>query len=395
MSEMCKTHYKLTQGIYIHIPHCLQKCHYCDFATSLLSSGPDLDEYCKALLKELEFQALPPQQPLSSIYFGGGTPSLFGSQRLVQVIQKIKDVGYTVTPHTEITIEINPGTLSPLDMDNLMEAGVNRFSLGVQTLFDKTLKTIGREHTSKDSLKTLELLKYYQVPFSADLMLALPQEGFKDFQSTALSVLEYEPSHLSVYILTVPENHFLNSNLSEDLLDDLLDQTEPFFNHYHFFRYEISNYRHLSGDASKHNLLYWNDFPYWGIGLGAHSYFPHLGDWGVRFWNPRSYKSYLKKALAPRVHPFLPPQEFTETLRLHESVTDYNFTHLRQFQGINVQGLKAKYPPFVVNKVFKRLQILEENGYISHENSYWRLTFKGKKFADTIFRELCFNLDFS
>ena len=384
-------YYKLTQGIYIHIPHCLQKCHYCDFATTLLSSGPSLDEYCEGLLKELEFQALPSTLPLSSIYFGGGTPSLLGSERLIKVIQKIKEVGYTVNSHTEITIEINPGTLSPLDMDRLIEAGVNRFSLGVQTLFDKTLKALGREHSRQDSLKTLKLLKSYGVSFSADLMLALPQESFEDFQITALSVLEYEPNHLSVYILTVPENHFLNSNIPDDLLDDLLDQTEPFLNHHQFFRYEISNYRHHSNNASKHNLLYWSDRPYWGIGLGAHSYFPHLGDWGVRFWNPRTYKAYLEKALTPRTAPFLPPQKFTEALQLNESITDYNFTHLRQFQGISIQDLSTKYPPSIVNEVFKRLQILKKSGYILSENSYWKLTSKGKKFADTVFRELCFS----
>lgn len=280
--------YKPSQGIYVHIPHCLQKCHYCDFPTVLLDQSPDLDAYTDLIENELELQILETKE-ISSIYFGGGTPSLLGPDRIRRILQKIKSLGYEQSPNCEITLEINPGTLSESDILALSNYGVNRFSVGVQTFEDTTLKLIGREHTSTDTLKTLALLSAANVAFTADLILALPNENYDTFQRNLNQLLKFNPQHISVYILTVPANNFLAQNMpKEDLLDQLMDNSEVLMHQLGFERYEISNYRKKDHPPSLHNLLYWNDLDYWGVGLGAHSYIKKIVPLGLKILEPKN-----------------------------------------------------------------------------------------------------------
>lgn len=383
----------LTQGIYIHIPYCLQKCHYCDFATVLLGEGPELDTYCDYLVAELSLQLLS-EKKLSSVYFGGGTPSLLGPRRIGRVLQAIKDNGYIFDEDIEITYEINPGTLPAEDLAALKSLGVNRFSVGIQTFNDEVLKIIGREHSSAQSRETLQLLQSTNTQFTADLILGLPDTPFSRFKSDVEELCSYQPDHLSIYSLTVPELHFLNRAApKEDELDELMLKAEPLLNDFDFFRYEISNYVHKTGRASQHNLLYWNDCTYWGIGLGAHSYFRNHGAWGSRFWNPRSYKSYFKQIDQRLKTRSLPPANQIEVLQLHESMTDFSFTHLRQSSGIPKTRLENKFPAPCVQFIIDKLQKLQKEGYIIYENECWKFTAQGKRFADHSFRELCFSND--
>lgn len=380
----------LTHGIYVHIPHCLQKCHYCDFPTVLLKNGPDLDEYCDQIVSELGLQLLPRQQGLSSVYFGGGTPSLLGPRRVARLLKAINDNGYKLNPNCEITYEINPGTLTENDLKDLKSIGVNRFSLGVQTFDDPILKLIGREHKAIDSHQTLNLLK--GSCFSADLILGLPSMTFDKFKNDVEQILLYSPDHISIYLLTVPELHFLNQQMPQnDDLEDLLNQAEPYLKTLDFYRYEISNYVHKQRRPSQHNLLHWNDLSYWGVGLGAHSYFKDLGHWGTRFWNPRSLKSYQSQLQKRLKTGALPPAEQVEPLQLHESMTDFCFTHLRQASGIPKDRCSKKFPDFSEKLITDRLFKLTKQGYIFESTTSWRLTDHGKKFADFVFRELCFN----
>jgi oxygen-independent coproporphyrinogen III oxidase len=383
--------YKPSQGIYIHIPHCLQKCHYCDFPTVLLDQGPDLDHYTSILEQELEFKLLKGSE-ISSIYFGGGTPSLMGPKRIDKILNKILSLGYTLKPGFEITIEINPGTLSKTDILDLKSSGVNRFSIGIQTFNDITLKIIGREHSSKQSLQTLELIQAADVPFTADLILALPGENFSEFKNNANTLFGFNPNHLSVYVLTVPELNFLSKNMpKDDLLDELMDESEDFLSLNGFERYEISNYRKKNHQPSLHNLLYWNDLNYWGVGLGAHSYLKDHNKWGLRFWNPRVFSTYEKQIKNRTLNAELPPKAQLETLQLNESLTDFCFTHLRQWDGISEKKLELKYNNKIKNLVIENLQILLKDGYIDKDNTDWRLSKKGRKFADHVFRQLCFS----
>ncbi|MCO5112747.1 MAG: radical SAM family heme chaperone HemW [Bdellovibrionaceae bacterium] len=383
----------LSQGIYIHIPYCLQKCHYCDFATILLDEGPSMDIYCDYVISELSLKLLP-QKSLSSIYFGGGTPSLFGTGRIKRILDAIQNQGYTFQDNIEITYEINPGTLTKPDLDLLKSYGVTRYSVGVQTFDSEILKKIGREHNAEQSRETLKLLYDTQTSFTADLILGLPQISADKFAQDVAELSTYNPSHISIYLLTVPELHFLNKEApKDDQLEDLILQAEPLLHQYGFTRYEISNYVHKTGHPSKHNLLYWNDFSYWGVGLGAHSYFKEYGSWGTRFWNPRSYKSYFSQIDARLKTQSLPPAPQIEALQLHESMTDFSFTHLRQSAGIPRDRLESKFPAPCVQFLIDKLQKLQKEGYIFYETDCWKLTAYGKQFADRTFRELCFTKD--
>jgi oxygen-independent coproporphyrinogen III oxidase len=387
--------YKPNQGLYIHIPHCLQKCHYCDFPTVLLSTGPDLDLYTEWILKELELKILD-NSPLSSIYFGGGTPSLLGPRRIDLILNKINNLYHSFTDNLEITVEINPGTLT-------FNCGVNRFSLGVQTFNNDVLKIIGREHSAEDTYKTLEDLSQAKVDFTSDLILALPNEGLNEFKVNVKELLKFDPHHLSVYMLTVPELNFLSKHMpEEDLMDQLLDEAENLLTDLGYLRYEISNYRKKNNKPSLHNLLYWNDLSYWGVGLGAHSYLKNThplikSEWGVRFWNPRTVNSYKQQILSRTSQiPFepkacLPPEKQTEKLQLNESLTDYCFTHLRQWDGLDETEISKKYPAEILNLVTGNLHILAKEGYIENIKTVWRLSKKGRKFADHVFRKLCFS----
>lgn len=381
----------LSQGIYVHIPYCLQKCHYCDFATVLLHDGPDMDEYCNYLVSEISLQLLP-SKSLSSIYFGGGTPSLFGPHRIKRLLDAIKASGYNFDEDIEVTYEINPGTLTAKDLGLLKEYGVTRFSVGVQTFHNETLKKIGREHNAEQSRETLSLLENSNTEFSADLILGLPQVTMEQFQRDVLELSSFKAAHISVYLLTVPELHFLNKEApKDDQLEDLILHAEPLLKQNGYHRYEISNYVHKNGKPSKHNLLYWNDFSYWGVGLGAHSYFKDSGSWGSRFWNPRSYKTYFKQIDARLKTKSLPPANQIEALQLHESMTDFSFTHLRQSSGIPQNRLEKKFPAPCVQFLIDKLQKLQKEGYIFYETDCWKFTDHGKQFADSAFRELCFS----
>lgn len=387
--------YKPSQGIYVHIPHCLQKCHYCDFPTVLLDQSPDLDSYTDLIENELELQILETKE-ISSIYFGGGTPSLLGPERIQRILQKIKSLGYKQTPNCEITLEINPGTLSAKEILALSHYGVNRFSVGVQTFEDVTLNLIGREHTAKDTLETLALLSAANVNFTADLILALPNENYDTFQKNLDQLLKFNPQHISVYILTVPANNFLAKNMpKEDLLDQLMDNSEVLMHQQGFERYEISNYRKKDHQPSLHNLLYWNDLDYWGVGLGAHSYIKNLAPWGLRFWNPRAMVTFKEQLKKRHQKDKLPPKAQQEQLQLNESLTDFCFTHLRQWDGLSEDRLKLKYPAKIKNLVVENLQNLQKDGYIDckieSKKEQWRLSKKGRKFADHVFRQLCFS----
>ncbi len=383
--------YKPSQGIYIHIPHCLQKCHYCDFATVLLDQGPGLDDYTQLILDELELRLLK-EIELTSIYFGGGTPSLLGPKRIEKIINKIRSVGYIFNSNCEITLEINPGTLSINDLKDLKNAGVNRFSIGIQSFKDKTLNLIGREHSSLESITTLESLRSLDLNFTADLIIALPNENFKDFQENLNKLAEFQPNHISVYVLTIPQNHFLAQQMpKEDLLDELMDESESLLEKAGYSRYEISNYRKVGSPPSMHNLLYWNDQNYWGVGLGAHSYFKNEKQWGLRFWNPRTFKTYQAQLKKRDTKQKYPPPSQQETLQLNESLTDYCFTHLRQWDGISAYDLNKKYSTKIKNLVVENLLNLQKDGYIVFANDQWSLSKAGKKFADHVFRELCFS----
>lgn len=379
-------------GIYIHIPYCLQLCPYCDFAKYEVGKIPDQNHYTQLLLEEIrQKQHLVPKNNLTSIYFGGGTPSLLSEQQFELIINEIKK--YFCIAGSEITIEINPGNLSENKLTTLLDLGVNRFSVGSQTFDDNLLKNIGRKHSSKETDETLSLLNKYNVNFSMDLLFALPNQTLETLARDIEESLKFQPKHVSTYYLNVPEKHSLSINRpNDDTQVKMFELIEKSLEKHSLHRYEISNYAKF-GFESKHNLLYWTDQPYWGIGLSAHSFLEQdSSDWGLRFWNSRTYGAYEKyvKNLSQPTKIFQGLAESqVEVLAKHQSMTEFCYTSLRKMTGLNLDDFEKKYSS-LPKLLTHELKQLISRGFIQENGRSYTLTQEGKILSNLVFERLTF-----
>ena len=381
-------------GLYIHIPYCLQKCHYCDFATLPVNHSLDMSRYYDLLLLEIKSRhEFIDVREVSSIYFGGGTPSLFPPERILALRNELLGLGFKIVPNAEITIEINPGTIHRQALDLYLAAGVNRYSVGVQTFNDSYLKKIGREHSADSSRKTLQFLKDHSLNYSFDLMFGLPDQKMSDLKKDLNELGQYTPPHVSLYNLTIPKKNPLNTGrASDDVQAEMFKEIELSLSEFGLYRYELSNFC-LMGSESKHNQIYWSDLPYWGIGLSAHSYLPKHGPWGTRFWNPSSAQKYEEQVLALQSHKnFLQalPSNQLESLEEHQSLTDFCHTHLRMQRGLSLPKLTHKFGPAVSDLVQNKLErLVRANSLVSNENNY-RIAPSAWSTANKVFLELTF-----
>lgn len=379
-------------GVYIHIPYCLQRCSYCDFATYVHTEILPPEKYISLVKKEISlrkhiFAEKFSGKSLSTIYFGGGTPSLIPAPLIIELIQELSKHGFTSRPETEITIEINPATVDPKKLDQYLSAGVNRFSVGAQTFHDRLLKSVNREHNAKQTYDTLNLLKSYNLNFSFDLLFALPMQTVAELKSDVLTAIELGSSHISPYCLTVPEGHPLSKN--RPLEDEQIEMFEIIHNNLtsrNFQRYEISNYS-LPGKESRHNLLYWTDRPYWGLGLSAHSYSKSTA-WGERFWNASNINLYESEILSALQQP---PDSQREVLEKHQSLTDFCHTHLRITQGLSKATLEEKFGSKAAELVEKKTQPLLQRNLVELKDAHWRLTSAGILVSNQVFEVYTFS----
>ncbi len=382
-------------GIYVHIPYCIQRCTYCDFATYEQSKIMPPADYLQILFEEIrQKHAYYPPQSLSTLYFGGGTPSLIEASHIVAIIDELAKYGFTTGRETEITIEINPATVSKEKLKIYLDRGINRFSVGAQTFDDRLLKMVHREHNSKQTLETLDLLRAHNLNFSFDILFALPTQSLEAVERDVEIAMQQGATHISPYCLTVPEGHPLAKGRAVD--DEQVHMFESIargLKKKGFEQYEISNFA-LPGLESKHNLLYWTDEPYWGLGLSAHSYSKH-SKWGTRYWNVNSIKDYPQQILSQKGQRFLSPEsqlpaDQFESLEMHQALTDFCHTSFRLMRGLSESLLKQKFPSFVVEKVFALLRPLAERNLIEQQEQRWFLTQAGLVLSNQVFRELTF-----
>jgi len=341
---------------------------------------------------------------VDTIYFGGGTPSLIDAGHIVDVISELAKFGYTTGPNTEVTIEINPATVDERKLETYLGAGINRFSVGAQSFSDRLLKMVRREHSAEQTRETLALLRKYQLNFSFDLLFALPTQTVEELQRDVSIATELGAKHISPYCLTVPEGHPLSKNrpLDEDqikmfgVIHESLLKTG-------FHRYEISNYAR-PGFESKHNLLYWTDRNYWGLGLSAHSYLRSAEQgktsgalsYGARFWNVNNFDQYQKQ-----IQSFLPaapteslqhwPQSQIEFLKKHESLTDFCYTSLRLAEGLSVEKLVQKFGLRTLDLVKNRAQEALRRGYLAEKSGQLILTDEAFVLSNQIFENFVFS----
>ena len=286
-------------SIYIHIPFCVRKCAYCDF-TSFPGRSAQMETYLSAVCREMRAQAaFFGRRQVSTVFIGGGTPTLMSggqAQRLLDALRACFDVA----PDAEITMEGNPGTVTAQSLAAYRAAGVNRLSLGVQSLDDGLLAAIGRIHTAAQAREAVRLARAAGFEnLNLDLMLGLPGQSAAQWAQTLGEAIALAPEHLSCYSLIVEEGTPLSAQLErgecaplpdEDALCRMDEITAERMAHAGYVRYEVSNYA-KPGRECRHNIVYWACEPYLGLGCAAHSDMD-----GRRFYNPSDWAGYLRMA---------------------------------------------------------------------------------------------------
>lgn len=357
-------------GLYIHVPFCAAKCAYCDFY-SLAGRLEQRDAYVHRLLADLQRQALQCQRyTVDTIYFGGGTPSLLGGNRIAHILDAIRSQ-YPIAPDVEITVEANPDSMTEEFLTTSHAAGVNRLSMGIQSAHDDELKAIGRIHTFSQAQAAFAAARKAGFQnISVDLMYALPGQTMDRLAQSIDALLALQPEHLSCYGLTLEPHTPLgrkNPRLpDEDTQADMYLMLCEKMNDAGLLHYEISNFA-KQGFHSRHNSRYWTQSPYLGFGPGAHGDFA-----GIRYEIPRDLTAWLAGVAKPQ-------REDTEAI---DRAAEYIMLSLRTAHGFDAQYFEQKFlqdPKPVV----QALAALPAQ-YIRHIDSRWHLTDAGFLISNAI-----------
>lgn len=291
------------RAAYLHIPFCRTKCLYCDFNT-YAGKEHATGDYVAALASEIRRRAVEAGgQPLRTVYFGGGTPSLLTISQVRRLLEAVRD-GCGLCDDAEITLEANPGTFGRAYLTGLRALGVNRLSLGVQSLDDETLRRLARTHNGAQALDAVRAARETGIhSVNLDLIYGLPWQTVETWTTHLARALDTEPDHISLYALMVESGTPLQSLVErgswevpdQDIVADMYEAALPLLAAAGFEHYEVSNWAR-PGHQSRHNLTYWRNEAYLGCGAGAHSYVN-----GVRSWNERSIEGYVKRVRASGV----------------------------------------------------------------------------------------------
>ncbi len=373
-------------GVYVHIPYCIKKCPYCDFNSYGVGKRIPEEEYTEAVLKELDFYRESIENlPLISIFFGGGTPSLFSGESIGKIIDKILEMTLPLDS-LEVSLEVNPKTADLKKLEGLREAGVNRISVGIQSFSERKLEILGRINSPDDSRRVLEdISKAGFANFNLDLMYGVSFETLDEWMLDLEKALEFNTSHISAYCLTIEDDTefgTLNSQNKlqlpdEGVLTDMISFTSAFLEHAGYRQYEISNFA-KPGFECGHNLLYWRGENYLGLGAGAHSHLS-LNDypsWGMRFANLKNPALYMKTVREGKR-----PLSFTEFLNRQEALEDSVLMGLRLKEGVNLINLKER---FGVKFLSDKLDFLFDKGFIELSDNSLQLSKKGVLVSDEL-----------
>lgn len=312
--------------IYIHIPFCVKKCDYCDFLSG--PSGPEeQSDYVQALLREIDAVKEGKGRSVSSIFIGGGTPSVLDAGFIGEILNRIRNK-FQIQNDAEITIEANPGTADYGKLQAYREFGINRLSIGLQSPDDRELKILGRIHNYEQFLETYkEARKAGFDNINIDLMSAIPDQTYKGWEKNLRTVAELEPEHISAYSLIIEEGTpFAARELNlpdEDTEYNMYEATARILEEYGYKQYEISNYA-KRGMACRHNVGYWTRQDYLGFGLGASSLYGK-----ERFSNTADRKKYLENSFSPELI-----REREPILSREDEMAEFMFLGLRMTEGV-------------------------------------------------------------
>ena len=361
---------------YVHIPFCTQICYYCDFSKVFIKNQP-VDSYLEHLIEEYNSYDI---KKLRTLYIGGGTPTALSACQLAFLLEKLTDK-LDLSYLEELTIEANPGDLDQEKIAVLKESPVNRVSLGVQTFNDRMLKQIGRSHSEKDIYENIANLKKAGFDnISIDLIYALPKQTMEDVKTNVAKAIALDIPHMSLYSLIL-ENHtvFMNrmrrgklplpkENLEAEMFDYIIAELEKAG----FEHYEISNFS-KPGFESRHNLMYWDNAEYYGIGAGASGYVD-----GVRYKNHGPIRHYLQAVEAGNAR----VQE--EVLTLNEKMEEEMFLGLRKKSGVSKKRFEEKFGLSFEDQYGAVVSELTEQGLLVPDRDIVRMTKQGLFLGDTV-----------
>ncbi len=370
-------------GIYIHIPFCRSRCSYCDFATGMYEAAV-AERYVSNLVLEIEsFGEVEAPEPVDTIFFGGGTPSVLSSDQ-VEMILNAARTRFTVSAEAEVTLEINPGTATPERLAAFRQLGVNRASFGAQTFDDNELARLGRSHTADDTRRTFRYLRdagFENVSF--DLIAGLPAQTLEGWSRNLDEAFSLRPEHLSFYLLEVHEATPLAKHIRQGLqpkpdeelavamYELMLDRAaEAGYEHY-----EISNLC-LSGFESQHNTKYWTGAPYYGFGCSAHSYDGRFRRWA----NERELGRYIEMIEQTR-RAIASETQLTAADRQAEAV----FLGLRMMQGLSLKAHEQEFGSDLRSEHEDDLARFREAGLIECNGDSLKLTRSGALLSNEVF----------
>lgn len=372
-------------ALYIHIPFCMKKCDYCDFL-SLPGGGRIQQQYVEALVHEISsYQALRERFCIRTVFFGGGTPSILADGMIEEILAAAEAV-FGLKEAIEITVECNPGTLTPGKLEGYRRAGVNRLSMGLQSADNEELKLLGRIHTYEEFVLNYRMAAELGFDnINVDLMSALPGQTYQSWCNSLLQVISLGASHISAYSLIIEEGTPFYSRYGEGKGSLLLPGEEEERRMYHetggllraagYKQYEISNYA-KPGCECVHNCAYWTGIDYLGLGLGASSYLD-----GVRFRNEERLENYIKDAGKQDM------AKEKEVLTREERMEEFMFLGLRMADGVSKKDFCQRFGTEIDEVYGLKIERLSEEGLLDSNQDRLLLTPRGIDVSNRVFVE--------
>ena len=379
-------------GIYVHIPFCKSKCSYCNFCSETNVAQGVMDSYVNALLLQAEdFSVQCKNHYVNSIFIGGGTPTVLKPKQIIRIIDCITKF-YKIDRTMEITVEVNPATVTHEDLKKLFNAGVNRLSIGMQSANNNELRDLGRIHTYEEFEKTYRAARFVGFEnINVDVMYGIPGQTRESFSNTLDKLIELAPEHVSLYALSIEEGTPLHKLKDKYVFPDDETQFEMYteavkrLKKEYIYPYEISNFAR-SGYESCHNLKYWLGGDYVGLGVAAHSYLN-----GERFGATKSLKTYVYAMCYPKkkIPIYVSYEEITE----REAAKEYFLLNMRLYQGIELADFVREFGEKTARMYLDRLEPYAADGFVSIKNGIYKFTEKGMFVSNYIKNKIVFEVE--
>ena len=375
-------------GVYVHIPFCRRKCFYCDFP-SYAGEERWMSRYREALCREIAAQGSRCLGTARTVYIGGGTPTALAADDLLAVVCAVRE-SFRLTGEEEFTVEANPGTVDAKLLERLREAGVNRLSFGVQSFSDALLAAIGRIHTAREAEDAVRMAQKADFRVSLDLMYGLPGQTLADLKDSVARTAALGIGHISAYGLAVEDGTpFARMEEAgqlhlptDDECGDMYDYITAELPRLGYRRYEISNYA-KAGEESRHNLAYWQDVPYIGLGAAAHSYWH-----GRRMENEQDLRRYIAC-----IEGGLSPAREEEPCSRENHIEEFAFLALRTADGLAKGRFRSTFGCDVHEVYGEVIARLQAAGLVEETVESIRLTAQGMKFGNRVFEAFLLERD--